>query len=85
MRDSAFFDPELLAKSVMTPEQDDTVRRGCCPKCMTRTLSEPTEGGGVAFRQCSGCGTLYAGPATAGVAGRDPQTFPPSTPDGADR
>lgn len=56
----AFIDPALLAKAVMTPEQEDTVRRGCCPKCMERTLGEATEGGGVAFRQCSPCTTVYA-------------------------
>jgi hypothetical protein len=57
---AAFFDPALIAKAVMTPEEEDTVRRGCCPKCMERSLGEPTEGGGVQFRQCRRCTSIYA-------------------------
>jgi hypothetical protein len=56
----AFFDPALIAKAVMTLEEEATVRRGCCPKCMERTLGKPTEGGGVAFRKCSCCQSIYA-------------------------
>lgn len=56
---AAFFTPDMLAKAVMTQEQEDTVRRGCCPKCMERTLGEPTVGGGMAFRQCSRCQSVY--------------------------
>lgn len=56
----AFIDPALLAKAVMAPEEENTVRRGCCPKCMERTLGEPVEGGGIRYRQCTRCASIYA-------------------------
>lgn len=57
----AWIDPALLAKSRMTPEEEDTVRRGCCPRCMERTLGEPVEAGGIRCRQCTRCGSIYVG------------------------
>lgn len=54
------FDPALIAKATMTREEEDTVRRGCCPRCMERSLGDPTEGGGIQFRQCNRCTTVYA-------------------------
>lgn len=67
-------DPALLAKAVMTPEEENTVRRGCCPKCMERTLGEPVEGGGIRYRQCTRCASIYAvgvQACTRGVKGAD--------------
>ena len=34
------------------------VRKGACPKCWER-LARTSEGGGVLFRQCIGCGDIW--------------------------
>lgn len=56
----AFLERALLDRAVMTPEQEATVRRGCCPKCMTSSLGTPIGGGGVQFKQCLRCHSIYA-------------------------
>ncbi len=52
-----YFSRSLLESAVMTPEQEAFVRKGACPKCFER-LTRSSEGGGVLFRQCIGCGDI---------------------------
>lgn len=53
-----YFSRSLLESALMTPEQEAVVRKGACPKCWER-LARTSEGGGVLFRQCIGCGDVW--------------------------
>jgi hypothetical protein len=53
-----YFSRSLLESALMTPEQEAFVRKGACPKCFER-LARSSEGGGVLFRQCIGCGDIW--------------------------
>lgn len=53
-----FFSRSILEKSLMTPEQEKLVREKVCPKCHGR-LTRTSEGGGVCFSQCVGCGDIW--------------------------
>ena len=54
----AYFSRTLLEAAVMTPEQEAMVQRNACPKCRQR-LARTSEGGGVRFSQCIGCGDIW--------------------------
>ena len=53
-----YFSRSLLESALMTPEQEFSVRRGDCPKCWKR-LARTSQGGGVLFSQCIGCGDIW--------------------------
>ena len=54
----AFFSRPMLENALMTPEQEWLVRQRACPKCHDR-LTCISEGGGLRFNQCFGCGDIW--------------------------
>ena len=81
-----YFSRSLLESALMTPEQETAVRKGACPKCWEK-LARTSEGGGVLFRQCIGCGDIWVTEAPnvggeARLAAHQPSQTTTATPQG---
>ena len=54
----AFFSDEVLLRAMLEPWEESMAANGICPKC-SDSLSRTSEGGGVRFSQCMGCGNIF--------------------------
>ena len=54
----AYFSEALLRSALMEPWEEAMAAKGICPKC-SDSLRRNSEGGGVRFSQCLGCGHIF--------------------------
>jgi hypothetical protein len=60
-----------IANAVMTPEQEDTIKRGVCFKCDAPTILHRHFEGGRQWVQCSLCTSVYVLHDRSAIAGVD--------------
>jgi hypothetical protein len=55
-----------IRDAVMAPWEAAMAEKGICPKC-SDSLGRTSEGGGVSFSHCMGCGNIFVLKAESGV------------------
>lgn len=54
----AYFSEDMLSQAVMAHWEEEMAALGICPKC-SDSLARTSEGPGVRFSQCMGCGNIF--------------------------